>query len=295
MAIDRVRAVASDGAVAAPVGSAAGARARGAVGQVGAAAGRARSASAVGGGVLGRPARAGARWSEIERVAGARADDAVDRESAAGLQAADGGGGGGAEAAVDAGRAEVVAAVVQRALEGADADARGGLSPVPWLQDRGGGGGGGGAVRPSGERGGEQRDQGEQRCRSWWVALSDGGRGCGSWRSSPSGERCWRPPAAAVGGRVVSGPPGGDSARPLQKEHDAAGRRHDKTEAVATQRLDEQDEAADEQRAPDAGRGAAGGARGAAGAGVAGRTERARGAWAAFCRRRDAAGLPGSR
>ena len=128
------------------------------------------------------------------------------------------------------------------------------------------------------------------RWESWWPS----GRGRG-WVSSRN-VSFWGtvlaghpPPRGRTGG---VGPPGGGSARPLQKEHDAAGRRHDETEAVATQRLREQDEAADEQRAPDAGRRAAGGARGPPAPALPGGTERGRRLGRRAAASRDGPGCP---
>ncbi len=58
-----------------------------------------------------------------------------------GLQAADGSRGGGAVAAVDAGRAEAVAAAVQGALQALDPQAGAGLQADALVQGRGRGGG----------------------------------------------------------------------------------------------------------------------------------------------------------
>src|SRR6185369_13387440 len=107
----------------------------------------------------------------------ARPDDAVDGESAAGLQAAHGGGGGGAEAPVDAGRAEVIAALMQGALQRADADARADMQPGALPEGRGGGGGRRGC-RGQRARRDNECEQGEQGggggWPSWWEG-ADGG------------------------------------------------------------------------------------------------------------------------
>ena len=166
------------------------------------------------------------RRSESERAARARPDHAIDREPAAGLEAATAAAVAGPNGRRRPRRAEVVAAVVERALERTDADARrGARSPCPGEGPGGGRGRGRCRRRAEPERGGEQRDQGDR-------IVVDGPRGrrarMGVMRTSPSGERCCgHPPPRGRTGGVASR---GSSARPPQKQHDAAGRRHDKTE-----------------------------------------------------------------
>ena len=207
MAIERVRADVSDGAVG--VG-----RGRGGCEGVGCGGpgGGGRGAGAglrPGGVVCGCSGGRGRvrRGREPEGVAGAGSDDAVGRESVVGLEAADGGGGGGAEAAVDAGRPEVVAAGVQRALQDADADARGGVQSGALAQQRGAGRGRGVAVV------GVSANAAVSSAIRTIAIVVDGprvrGRGCGSCGASPSGERCWRATRRHGGRTGGVGPPGG--------------------------------------------------------------------------------------